>query len=52
MAQALSLVGDQKLGHYMKIPPRHLFIAQLVGTIICGFVQLGVAFWLIDTVKG
>ncbi|KAJ2756231.1 hypothetical protein GGI19_001010 [Coemansia pectinata] len=52
MTQALSLVGDQKLGHYMKIPPRHLFIAQLIGTIICGFVQLGVAFWLIDTVKG
>ncbi|KAJ2052290.1 hypothetical protein H4S04_001434 [Coemansia sp. S16] len=51
MAQALSLVGDQKLGHYMKIPPRHLFIAQLVGTIICGFVQLGVAFWLMNTVE-
>ncbi|KAJ2887694.1 hypothetical protein FB639_001135 [Coemansia asiatica] len=51
MAQALSLVGDQKLGHYMKIPPRHLFIAQLVGTIICAFVQLGVAFWLMNTVE-
>ncbi|KAJ2850960.1 hypothetical protein IWW36_001484 [Coemansia brasiliensis] len=51
MAQALNLVGDQKLGHYMKIPPRHLFIAQLVGTIIAAFVQLGVAFWLMDTVK-
>ncbi|KAI8321858.1 OPT family small oligopeptide transporter [Martensiomyces pterosporus] len=51
MAQALALVGDQKLGHYMKIPPRHLFVAQLVGTIICSFVQLGVAFWLMNTVK-
>ncbi|KAJ2769685.1 hypothetical protein IWQ56_002452 [Coemansia nantahalensis] len=51
MAQALSLVGDQKLGHYMKIPPRSLFIAQLVGTIIAAAVQLGVAFWLMDTVK-
>ncbi|KAJ1766309.1 hypothetical protein IW140_005454 [Coemansia sp. RSA 1813] len=50
MAQALVLVSDQKLGHYMKLPPRHLFIAQLVGTIICSFVQLGVAFWLMATV--
>ncbi|KAJ2200345.1 hypothetical protein IW141_001788 [Coemansia sp. RSA 355] len=50
MAQALALVSDQKLGHYMKIPPRDLFIAQLVGTIIAAFVQLGVAFWLMDTV--
>ncbi|ORX65275.1 oligopeptide transporter 1 [Linderina pennispora] len=51
MAQALLLVSDQKLGHYMKIPPRTLFIAQLVGTIICAFVQLGVAYWLMNTVK-
>ncbi|KAJ1733963.1 hypothetical protein LPJ72_002598 [Coemansia sp. Benny D160-2] len=29
MVQALVLISDQKLGHYMKIPPRHLFIAQL-----------------------
>lgn len=50
MTQALSLVSDQKLGHYMKIPPRHLVIAQLVGTMVCACVQLGVAFWLMDTV--
>ncbi|KAJ2522186.1 hypothetical protein H4217_000919 [Coemansia sp. RSA 1939] len=50
MVQALSLVADQKLGHYMKIPPRHLFIAQLVGTIVCSFVQLGVAFWLMSSI--
>ncbi|KAJ1950203.1 hypothetical protein EC988_004477 [Linderina pennispora] len=52
MTQALSLLGDQKLGHYMKIPPRSLFIAQLVGTIVCAFVQLGVSYWLMATVKG
>ncbi|KAI9503109.1 oligopeptide transporter OPT family [Coemansia spiralis] len=52
MAQAMVLISDQKLGHYMKIPPRHLFIAQLIGTIICAFVQLGVAFWLMTSIKG
>ncbi|KAI8321861.1 oligopeptide transporter [Martensiomyces pterosporus] len=51
MTQALALVNDQKLGHYMKIPPRHLFVAQLVGTIICSFVQLGVAYWLMGSIK-
>lgn len=29
MAQALSFVGDFKLGHYMKIPPRAMFMAQV-----------------------
>ncbi|KAJ1920439.1 hypothetical protein H4219_001276 [Mycoemilia scoparia] len=51
MYQALSLTADQKLGHYMKIPPRHMFMAQLIGTVVAIFVQLAVAFWLMDTVK-
>ena len=29
MAQALSFLGDFKLGHYMKIPPRAMFMAQV-----------------------
>lgn len=31
MAQALSFVSDFKLGHYMKIPPRSMFIVQVFG---------------------
>jgi hypothetical protein len=34
IAQALYFVGDFKLGHYMKIPPRSMFIVQLVATIV------------------
>ena len=30
MSQALSLLGDFKLGHYMKIPPRLIFIVQVM----------------------
>ncbi|PKH93396.1 hypothetical protein CRG98_049840, partial [Punica granatum] len=26
--QALSITGDFKLGHYMKIPPKSMFIVQ------------------------
>lgn len=34
MSQCLMLVADMKLGHYMKIPPRKLFVVQLYGTIV------------------
>ncbi|KAJ1956794.1 hypothetical protein GGI12_005210, partial [Dipsacomyces acuminosporus] len=50
MTQALALVSDQKLGHYMKLPPRHVFVAQFVGTVICSFVQLAVAYWLMGSI--
>ena len=29
MVQALSFLSDFKLGHYMKIPPRSMFMAQV-----------------------
>lgn len=29
MAQALTFLSDFKLGHYMKIPPRSMFIVQV-----------------------
>ncbi|XWS48614.1 hypothetical protein CRYUN_Cryun13aG0091800 [Craigia yunnanensis] len=34
MTQALTFVSDFKLGHYMKIPPRSMFMAQVVGTLV------------------
>ncbi|CAG8512033.1 7682_t:CDS:2 [Ambispora leptoticha] len=34
VTQCLVMVRDLKLGHYMKIPPRAMFIAQLYGTAI------------------
>uniref|UniRef100_A0A060SX18 ARAD1A01166p n=1 Tax=Blastobotrys adeninivorans TaxID=409370 RepID=A0A060SX18_BLAAD len=38
--QAVSFLQDMKLGHYLKIAPRLLFIAQLVATIWGAVVQL------------
>ncbi|RKP08459.1 OPT oligopeptide transporter protein-domain-containing protein [Thamnocephalis sphaerospora] len=43
MTHAVSLLQDLKLGHYMKIPPRHMFIVQLVGTVISAIVNVLVA---------
>lgn len=30
MVQAISFLGDFKLGHYMKIPPKSMFIVQVL----------------------
>ncbi|KAG0249337.1 hypothetical protein BGZ95_007581, partial [Linnemannia exigua] len=52
MAQAMLFTSDLKLGHYMKIPPRAMFWAQLLGTVIAGTVNLLTANWLMDTQPG
>ncbi|KDP41519.1 hypothetical protein JCGZ_15926 [Jatropha curcas] len=50
MAQAVSFLSDFKLGHYMKIPPRSMFLVQFIGTIIAGTINLGVAWWLLTSI--
>lgn len=50
MAQALQFTSDFKLGHYMKIPPRSMFWAQVVATVIAGTVQLGVQAWMFTNI--
>ncbi|KAK3834485.1 MAG: OPT family small oligopeptide transporter [Linnemannia gamsii] len=47
--QALTFTADLKLGHYMKIPPRVMFMAQIVSTLISGVINLSTATWLINT---
>ncbi|KAF9977570.1 hypothetical protein BGZ65_007339 [Modicella reniformis] len=47
--QALTFTSDLKLGHYMKIPPRIMFMAQVVSTVIAGIINLATASWLIST---
>ncbi|KAE8710768.1 Oligopeptide transporter 9 [Hibiscus syriacus] len=50
MTHAITFLQDFKLGHYMKIPPRTMFMAQIVRTLIACIVYLGTAWWLIETV--
>ncbi|KAJ2124084.1 hypothetical protein IW147_002020 [Coemansia sp. RSA 720] len=50
MRQTLQLTRDQKLGRYMRVPPRHVFAAQVAGTVAAALVQLGVAAWLMHSV--
>ncbi|CAA6657829.1 unnamed protein product [Spirodela intermedia] len=44
MTQAISFLADFKLGHYMKIPPGRW-------TIVAGTINLGVAWWLLESVE-
>ncbi|XP_010455470.1 PREDICTED: oligopeptide transporter 7-like [Camelina sativa] len=50
MQQAITFLQDFKLGHYMKIPPRTMFMAQIVGTLISCLVYLTTAWWLMETI--
>ncbi|KAF9279733.1 hypothetical protein BGZ68_007726 [Mortierella alpina] len=45
--QCLNLTQGFKLGHYMKVPPRHIIIAVLYGTLVGAFVNLQVLDWVL-----
>ncbi|KAM3743914.1 hypothetical protein ACB098_06G012200 [Castanea mollissima] len=51
LSQALYFVNDFKLGHYMKIPPRSMFVVQLVGTIVASSTYFATAWWLLTNIK-
>ncbi|XP_028792488.1 oligopeptide transporter 2-like [Neltuma alba] len=51
MYQAVFFLSDFKLGHYMKIPPRSMFIVQIIGTIVAGTINIGVAWWLLTSIN-
>jgi OPT family small oligopeptide transporter len=50
MSQGMYFVSDLKLGHYMKVPPRTLFITQTVATLWACLVELGVLNWMLANV--
>ncbi|KAI8898391.1 OPT oligopeptide transporter protein-domain-containing protein [Globomyces pollinis-pini] len=43
--QGLNLSSSQKIGHYLHIAPRAMFIFQLLGTLIGVIVNTGTVFW-------
>lgn len=34
VASSIGLAGDMKMGQYLKIPPRAMFLTQVYGTIL------------------
>ncbi|KAF9438255.1 hypothetical protein BGZ76_008988 [Entomortierella beljakovae] len=49
--QAILFTQDLKLGHYMKIPPRDMFIFQMVGTMAAALVSMGTTSYLMGNIK-
>lgn len=52
MSQALTFTSDFKLAHYMKIPPRPMFWAQVIASMVALTVQLGVQAWMFSNIDG
>ncbi|KAF8391203.1 hypothetical protein HHK36_023505 [Tetracentron sinense] len=52
MGHATWFLRDFKFGHYMKIPPKSMFIVQVIGTLVGSLVNFGVSWWLLSTVEG
>ncbi|KAF7525202.1 hypothetical protein G7054_g11180 [Neopestalotiopsis clavispora] len=51
MSQALSFVSDLKFGHYMKIPPRTMFMSQVVATTFSCFIQIAVLNFALNNIE-
>ena len=52
LGQGVVFVQDQKLGHYMKIPPRSTFFAQFSAAFVSCLVTVGVKTILFNKVEG
>jgi hypothetical protein len=48
----LNYVSDMKIGHYMKIPPRTMFAAQLFAVIWLSIVQIATYNFLRGNIAG
>ncbi|PHH61762.1 hypothetical protein CDD81_7973 [Ophiocordyceps australis] len=51
-AHAIWFSNDFKLAHYVKIPPRHTFVAQIVATFVSTIVCIGVLNFQMMSIDG
>ena len=50
MHQAVFFLGDLKLGHYMKIPPRTMLVAQVLATALSVIILIAVQAWMFTNI--
>jgi OPT family oligopeptide transporter len=50
VTQALSFGSDLKVGHYMKVPPRLVFIGQVVASLVGVFGSIVAQQWALDNI--
>ncbi|KAG6151218.1 hypothetical protein E4U37_005207 [Claviceps purpurea] len=48
ISNCVNLCGDLKMGEYLKIPPRVMFLTQIYGTVLGGFVNYAVMVSIVD----
>lgn len=51
-SNGLNYVSDMKVGHYMKIPPRSMFMAQLFAVVWLSIVQIATYNFLLGNIEG
>lgn len=51
LVQALLYIQDQKLAHYLHVPPQATFRAQMWGCLVGGFITIAVINWQMAIVK-
>lgn len=49
IAQVINLSNDLKMGQYLKIPPRAMFVSQIVGTVFGAFLNYAIASTIISS---
>jgi len=48
IANAVGLCNDLKMGEYLKIPPRVMFLTQIYGTVLGGFINYAVMISIVN----
>ena len=48
VATSIGLAADLKIGQYLKVPPRVMFLTQIWGTILGAIVNYGRLPWIFD----
>lgn len=49
IAQVINLSNDLKMGQYLKIPPRAMFVTQVIGTVFGAFLNYAIASTIISS---
>lgn len=50
LVTTIGFLSEFKLGHYMKIPPKSMFVAQVIASMVATLVSLGTNWWILLTV--
>ncbi|KAM0513711.1 hypothetical protein ACHAPE_007537 [Trichoderma viride] len=48
ITNCVNLCNDLKMGEYLKIPPRVMFVTQIYGTILGGFINYGIMISIVS----